>query len=351
MLDTPLPRLHATSPEPLPFAPSLHVRAFVLERDHGNLLVYAAPGARTDAAGIEALGGVTRQYLNHWHEAGFGNHGVDAPLLIHADDRAAAEDSLPVDDTFSDRSLLDDDFELIPTPGHTPGATAFLWNSGEQRLLFTGDTVYLRDGEWVAAVLEGTSDRSAYIESLELLRELEFDALVPWAASGEHSTTLTDPADARAPRRDPGAPAARRGPLGSGRAMTSGTIERPLTVAGAGSRPSSCRGIRAGAPLVLLHEGLGIGRPVARLPAALHAATGRRVIAFSRFGHGRSEPPPLPRTPGVLPRGGARGPARGARAARRPGAHARRPQRRRLDRAHPRRPPRRSRASRCSPRT
>ena len=118
-------------------------------------------------------------------------------MCIRDSDCAAAENSLRIDETFSDRALLDDDFELIPTPGHTPGATAFLWNSGDQRLLFTGDSVYLRDGDWVAAVLEGTSDRAAYIESLQTLRELEFDALVPWAASGESSVTLTDPADAR----------------------------------------------------------------------------------------------------------------------------------------------------------
>ena len=197
MLPTPLPRLHASAPAPLPFAPSLHIRAFVLEREHGNLLVYAAPTLSAAAPAIEALGGVTQQYLNHWHEAAFGGDGVDVPLLIHADDRAAAENSLPVDETFSDRALLDGDFEIIPTPGHTPGATAFLWHSGEHRLLFTGDSVYLRDGDWVAAVLEGSSDRTAYIESLEILRGLEFDALVPWGASGESYYTLTDPADAR----------------------------------------------------------------------------------------------------------------------------------------------------------
>ena len=197
MLDTLLPRLHATAPEPLPFAPSLRIRAFVLERDHGNLLVYAAPTSGAAAPAIEALGGVSRQYLNHWHEAAFGGDGVDAPLVVHADDRAAAEDSRPVDETFAERALLDGDFELIPTPGHTPGATAFLWDSGGQRLLFTGDSIYLRDGEWVAAVLEGSSDRAAYIESLELMAGLEFDALVPWAASGDAAYTLTDPADAR----------------------------------------------------------------------------------------------------------------------------------------------------------
>ena len=197
MLDTPLPHLHAIPPAPLPFARSLHSRAFVLERDAGNLLVYAAPTVSAAAPDIEALGGVTQQYLNHWHEAAFAGDGIDVPLLIHAQDRAAAEDSLPVDETFSDRVVLDGDFELIPIPGHTPGATAFLWDSGEQRVLFTGDSVYLRDGEWVVAVLEGTSDRAAYIESLELLRGLEFDALVPWAASGEPYYALTDPADTR----------------------------------------------------------------------------------------------------------------------------------------------------------
>jgi pimeloyl-ACP methyl ester carboxylesterase len=52
-----------------------------------------------------------------------------------------------------------------------------------------------------------------------------------------------------------------------------------------------------GAPLVLLHEGLGSVGLWRDFPARLQAATGRRVIAFSRYGHGRSAPPPRPRTP------------------------------------------------------
>ncbi|MGH2896553.1 MAG: alpha/beta fold hydrolase [Solirubrobacteraceae bacterium] len=63
------------------------------------------------------------------------------------------------------------------------------------------------------------------------------------------------------------------------------------------------------APLVLLHEGLGSVGLWREFPAQLQAATGRRLIAFSRYGHGRSAPPPRPRTPaffheealGVLP--------------------------------------------------
>lgn len=49
-------------------------------------------------------------------------------------------------------------------------------------------------------------------------------------------------------------------------------------------------------PLVLLHDGLGSVSAWRGFPQALHAATSRRVIAFSRFGHGRSDPPPEPRT-------------------------------------------------------
>jgi len=49
--------------------------------------------------------------------------------------------------------------------------------------------------------------------------------------------------------------------------------------------------------LVLLHEGLGSVGLWREFPAALHRDTGRRLIAFSRYGHGRSAPPPRRRTP------------------------------------------------------
>jgi pimeloyl-ACP methyl ester carboxylesterase len=50
-------------------------------------------------------------------------------------------------------------------------------------------------------------------------------------------------------------------------------------------------------PLVLLHDGLGSVSAWRDFPELLHEATGRRVIAYSRFGHGTSDPPPAPRTP------------------------------------------------------
>jgi glyoxylase-like metal-dependent hydrolase (beta-lactamase superfamily II) len=187
---TSLSGLDATAPEPLPFAPDVHVRAFALRRARGDVLVYAAPAMRE-------LGPVSRWYLNHRHEAMFAGDGVDAPLFLHERERGAVDPKLHVRGTFSKRHVLDEDFEVIPTPGHTPGATAFLWDSGDHRFLFTGDTIYLDDGEWVAAVL-ASSDRESYIASLELVRELDFDVLVPWAATaGRPYHAVTSNADAR----------------------------------------------------------------------------------------------------------------------------------------------------------
>ena len=49
------------------------------------------------------------------------------------------------------------------------------------------------------------------------------------------------------------------------------------------------------AAIVMLHEGLGSVELWRDFPLALHRATGRRLIAFSRFGHGHSQTSPWPR--------------------------------------------------------
>lgn len=49
--------------------------------------------------------------------------------------------------------------------------------------------------------------------------------------------------------------------------------------------------------VVLLHEGLGSVGLWRDFPAQLADATGARLVAYSRFGHGASDPSPRPRTP------------------------------------------------------
>jgi hypothetical protein len=196
-LETGIAGLYASAPESLPFAPGLQIRAFLLRRAPGNVLIYSTTTLGSAGPAIDDLGGISRHYLNHRHEASFASDSVGAPLFVHERERGAVAEKHHVRGTFSKRHTLDDDFEVIPTPGHTSGATAYLWDSGEHRLLFTGDTIYLDDGEWVAAVLD-SSDRTSYVSSLELIRELEFDVLVPWAASaGTPLYATTDRADAR----------------------------------------------------------------------------------------------------------------------------------------------------------
>jgi glyoxylase-like metal-dependent hydrolase (beta-lactamase superfamily II) len=199
-MQTVIPGLHVCPPQALSFAPSLHVRSFLLQREQGNLLVYGTATAAEEARAIADLGGATRHYLSHWHEADIAGEGafsaLDIPVFCHEDGRAEVARTAAVAGTFAARHMAHDDFEVIPIPGHTPGTTAYLWDSGAHRCLFTGDTLYLRRGEWVAAVLE-SSDRATYIDSLELIKELQFDVLVPWAATvGEPFHATTDKADA-----------------------------------------------------------------------------------------------------------------------------------------------------------
>jgi glyoxylase-like metal-dependent hydrolase (beta-lactamase superfamily II) len=181
-LDTVIPGLHASAPERLPFGTSLDIRAYLLEREAGNLLLYRSDTLRREAAAIRERGGIARQYLSHRHEAAAVSDWVsetfDAPLFVHADDAEAVSEVAHVRATFSRRHALDDDFEVIPTPGHTPGATAYLWDNGDHRVLFTGDTLYFKQGRLATAVLD-SSDPVLYRESLQLIRGLDFDVLVP----------------------------------------------------------------------------------------------------------------------------------------------------------------------------
>lgn len=57
-------------------------------------------------------------------------------------------------------------------------------------------------------------------------------------------------------------------------------------------------------PIVLLHEGLGCVAMWRDFPQKLAAATGCRVVAYSRPGYGGSDPYPEPRTPRYMHREG-----------------------------------------------
>jgi cyclase len=63
-------------------------------------------------------------------------------------------------------------FELIHTPGHTPGQLAV--HVPEERVVFTGDTIFSGCQTWLM-----TSDVDQWLEALETIRKLDVDHILP----------------------------------------------------------------------------------------------------------------------------------------------------------------------------
>jgi len=66
----------------------------------------------------------------------------------------------------------DHTFEIIHTPGHTPGQVAV--HVPEERVVFTGDTIFSGCQTWLM-----TSNVDQWIEALERIRQLDVDHVVP----------------------------------------------------------------------------------------------------------------------------------------------------------------------------
>lgn len=180
-LDEVLPGLHATGTVPLPFMDGVDLRTFVLDTTDGPVLMYNTPGIDASAEAIRALGTPTKLLVNHWHENMYGTPALDVPVAVHEADRAATAEKLRVDETFADRHEILPGIEALPNGAHTAGATFYLWDQGEHRYLFTGDNIWVQDGQWTAVVL-GESSAQAFLAAIETMRGLDFDVLVPWPA-------------------------------------------------------------------------------------------------------------------------------------------------------------------------
>lgn len=173
-----------------PFGNEVQTCAYLLKRKNGNFLIYSSSHIESAFSGIKKLGGVEKQFLNHRDEASEHCNKVfyqfGAPLICHELEREAIESGLDwsnftrkakLGEVFSKRTQFAPDFEAIPTPGHCPGSTCYLWNMGDKKFLFTGDTFYPRNGEWCVAISNGLQD--TMIRSLEILLDNPFDVIVP----------------------------------------------------------------------------------------------------------------------------------------------------------------------------
>jgi hydroxyacylglutathione hydrolase len=184
------PDLWVTEPERLSHqSPDLMLCAYLLVRETGNVL-FCRSEHHADHLHMKALGGISHQYLTHWHEAGPGPAGIkemfDSKLACHRLAEAAVSKFSPVDVAFETRDVHLGDIEVIPTPGHTPGSTCFCFRSPHgNTYLFVGDTVFPRRGRWQAVAFQDGNE-SDLKDSLAMLRGLAPDVVLCGASVADN---------------------------------------------------------------------------------------------------------------------------------------------------------------------
>lgn len=161
--------------------------AFLLQRDAGNILIYSSGQLEKEEDDIRKRGGITRQYLNHRDEAAahcdWVSEAFGSKLICHEAERDAITKKCTVHETLSGATDIANDLIAIPTPGHCPGSTCYLWQGPDARYLFTGDTIYFEGGDWKVYI--DPSDAEIMTQSLQVIAALEFDVMLPGLYIGD----------------------------------------------------------------------------------------------------------------------------------------------------------------------
>jgi glyoxylase-like metal-dependent hydrolase (beta-lactamase superfamily II)/ferredoxin len=163
--------------------------SYLVKRPEGNVLIDSPRFASQLVKRIDEMGGVARMLLTHKddiaaHEsfrARFGTirtmHRADGAAKLQMEQIIDGEDPI----------ALDDDFLVIPTPGHTRGHVVFLY---KQKFLFTGDHL-----AWSPARNTLTAFRSVawyswpeQIRSMEKLLAYDFEWVLPGHGDMHHDS-------------------------------------------------------------------------------------------------------------------------------------------------------------------
>ena len=159
-------------------------------RPAGNLILDASRvGSISDCFDeIEGLGGVGAVVISDRHLGGpstnqiaerFGARvycsAIEAEAMGHRTNAVTIHHLLPFE-----RTLIEHDVLLAPTPGHTAGQFSTLATVEGTPILFTADFVWREAGAW----RPGNLSRKKMQKSFESLRDLAFDAVIPWTGYG-----------------------------------------------------------------------------------------------------------------------------------------------------------------------
>ncbi len=162
-----------------------------VKRPAGNLILDAMRNTSLSNSfdAIGAAGGVKAAVISDRHLGGastnqiadrFGARvycsAIEADAMGHRVNQVRVDHALPFE-----RTTIEGDVRLIPTPGHTAGQFSTLVEIDGRRVLFTADFVYRRGGGW----RPGNLSRKTMLRSFEGLRDLAFDHVVPCTAYSE----------------------------------------------------------------------------------------------------------------------------------------------------------------------
>jgi glyoxylase-like metal-dependent hydrolase (beta-lactamase superfamily II) len=116
------------------------------------------------------LGGPSTNQIAERFCAAIYCSAIEADAMGHRANQVRVEHALAFE-----RTTIEGDVQLIPTPGHTAGQFSTLAQVEGRRVLFTADFVYRRNGAW----RPGNLSRKKMLKSFEGLRDLAFDHVVP----------------------------------------------------------------------------------------------------------------------------------------------------------------------------
>jgi glyoxylase-like metal-dependent hydrolase (beta-lactamase superfamily II) len=158
----------------------------LVKRPAGNLILDASRvGSISDSFdALAAEGGVAAAVISDRHLGGASTNqiaerfgatiycsAIEADAMGHRKGQVQVDHALPFE-----RTTIEGDVLLVPTPGHTAGQFSTLLEVGGLKLLFTADFVYRAGGRWKP----GSASRKKMTRSFEGLRDLAFDHVVPW---------------------------------------------------------------------------------------------------------------------------------------------------------------------------
>ena len=112
----------------------------------GNVLIDSPRAAKPLIETLRAMGGVSTMFLTHRDDVAdhalFHQH-FGCERILHRDDVSSSTRDVERKLQGEQPIAIDQDFTVIPVPGHTPGSAALLYRpAGREGVLFTGDHLW-----------------------------------------------------------------------------------------------------------------------------------------------------------------------------------------------------------------